>query len=207
MSDAAARVDQSTSTGRKACILLVVMWVILPSILFLTAGTLDSWQAWIYCGILFVPMTAFVTYMIARDQEFLQRRFALKEKERTQRGIQRLGAPIVLAVYVLPGLDRRFGWSAPPLEAVIAAQAIVLASYMAILWVFNVNRFVVGDDPGSAARANPRRADALRSASAVASWRATRSTARRSVRGSYRSSGDVNRCRRPATRHGRHRDA
>jgi len=51
------------------------------------------------------------------------------------------GGPLMLALYVMPGLDRRFGWSDPPPAAVVAAQALVLASYLATLWVFLVNRW------------------------------------------------------------------
>jgi protein-S-isoprenylcysteine O-methyltransferase Ste14 len=45
----------------------------------------------------------------------------------------------LLAVFLLPGLDRRFGWSHPPVAVEIAAQAILLACYLAVLNVFRVN--------------------------------------------------------------------
>jgi protein-S-isoprenylcysteine O-methyltransferase Ste14 len=44
-------------------------------------------------------------------------------------------------LYVVPGLDRRFGWSEPPLAAVVAAQVLALASCLGMLKVFLANRW------------------------------------------------------------------
>jgi protein-S-isoprenylcysteine O-methyltransferase Ste14 len=51
------------------------------------------------------------------------------------------GSPIILALFLLPGLDRRFGWSEPPLAAVLIADALVIAGYLGVLSVFSRNRW------------------------------------------------------------------
>ncbi len=52
-----------------------------------------------------------------------------------------LGALGYLAACIVPGLDRRFGWSEVPLWAVLVADAVVLAGYALTAWVFRVNRY------------------------------------------------------------------
>ena len=60
-----------------------------------------------------------------------------------RKGTARSGAspaftvPFYLAAYVLPGLDRRFGWSEIPTAAVVTALALSLGGYLMILRVFH----------------------------------------------------------------------
>jgi len=116
-------------------------WVLLPLFFLATGGSLGWWQAWVYCVILLVPLTAFVVYMARTDPAFIARRTKLREKEPSQRRILVWGYPALIAALVLPGLDHRFGWSAPPAAAVIAAMALVLGSYLTIVRVFLENRW------------------------------------------------------------------
>ena len=55
--------------------------------LFLPAGSLYYWQAWIYCGVLFIPMIFVVFYFLKKDPELLERRMRMKEKEEKQKTI------------------------------------------------------------------------------------------------------------------------
>jgi protein-S-isoprenylcysteine O-methyltransferase Ste14 len=120
---------------------MALAWVLTPLFFLVTGGSLGWWEAWVYCVLLLVPMTFFVARMARTDPEFLERRFTTKEKERTQRRVVLSSAPLLLALYVLPGLDRRFGWSELPLAAVVAAQALILASCLGMLKVFVANRW------------------------------------------------------------------
>jgi protein-S-isoprenylcysteine O-methyltransferase Ste14 len=120
---------------------MALAWVLTPLFFLVTGGSLGWWEAWLYCVLLLVPMTLFVARMARIDPEFLERRFTMKEKERTQRRVVLWSTPLLLALYVVPGLDRRFGWSEPPLAAVVAAQALALASCLGMLTVFLANRW------------------------------------------------------------------
>jgi len=119
----------------------VAGWVGLPVFFMSTGGSVRWWEAWVYCAILLVPMTFFLVYIMKRDPEFLARRMKLREKETTQRRIVGWSSVVILAALVVPGLDHRFGWSEPPLVAVVAAMAISLAGYLGILRVFLENRW------------------------------------------------------------------
>ena len=127
--------------ARKAAVKVWGTWVGLPLFFLGAGGSLGWWQAWVYCALLLVPMTAFVTWMVRHDPVFLARRFTLREKEDRQRQILAWGAPFILATLILPGLDHRFGWSEPPVTAVVAAMSLSLAGYLMVLRVFLENRW------------------------------------------------------------------
>jgi protein-S-isoprenylcysteine O-methyltransferase Ste14 len=106
-----------------------------------TGGSLAWWQAWVYCAVILVPATVFIVHKARHDPDFIARRSRLREKERTQRRVLAWGYPPYLASVITPGLDHRFGWSAPPTALVLTAMAIALGSYLAILRVFRENRW------------------------------------------------------------------
>jgi protein-S-isoprenylcysteine O-methyltransferase Ste14 len=116
--------------------------VILSTMFFLTAGTPDYWQAWAYMALLLLPMALVLSYYLKRDPELLERRLRLKEKEKKPRAISLLSYPVFLAAFLMPGLDRRCGWSAVPAWLVVAADAVVLASYLLFIRVMHENRFL-----------------------------------------------------------------
>jgi protein-S-isoprenylcysteine O-methyltransferase Ste14 len=121
---------------------IFVAYVLIVGIaLFVPAGTLDFWQAWLYMAILFIPMASVLIYFLARDPEFLRRRFEYKEKNERQKKIVSLTSLIYAIAFLLPGLDHRFGWSQVPTEAVILADALILLGYLIIILVFRENRY------------------------------------------------------------------
>ncbi len=114
---------------------------VLVLILFLPAGTLAYWQAWLYLAVLLLPMSFVMIYFVKTAPEFLVRRMKFKEKEGTQRRIISLGYIPILLQFILPGIDKRFGWSNIPVMVVLLADVVVLAGYCFILWVFKENQF------------------------------------------------------------------
>jgi protein-S-isoprenylcysteine O-methyltransferase Ste14 len=115
---------------------------VLAAMFFLTAGTWDYWQAWLYMAVLFIPMSLALAYLIKHDPELLERRMRTKEREARQRSIIAWSYPVFLAAFMLPGLDRRFGWSAVPPWLVLLANLVVLAGYGLFFRVMRKNRFL-----------------------------------------------------------------
>ncbi|MCX6776742.1 MAG: isoprenylcysteine carboxylmethyltransferase family protein [Candidatus Micrarchaeota archaeon] len=126
---------------KKVILLYTAALLVIGLALFLPAGTLDYWQAWVYMAILFVPMLFVGLYFLKNDPEFLERRFKLKEKEAKQDLIQKVGIPIFIIGFLLPGLDHRFGWSNTPFGFVFAADVIVFLGYALIFLVFRENSY------------------------------------------------------------------
>lgn len=115
---------------------------VLSAMFFIPAGTLDYWQAWVYLATLLVPMGLVLAYLLKHDPELLERRMRTREKVPGQRKIILLSYPVFIAAFLLPGLDRRFGWSKVPSWLVIVAAAIVLAGYALFFRVLLENRFL-----------------------------------------------------------------
>ncbi len=110
-------------------------------IIFLPAGTLAYWEAWVYLAILLIPMLFVMAYFLKKTPEFLVRRMKLKEKEGEQKIIVKLAAIPLLLAFILPGLDKRFGWSNVPVLTVIVADILVIMGYMLIVLVFKENQY------------------------------------------------------------------
>jgi protein-S-isoprenylcysteine O-methyltransferase Ste14 len=124
-----------------AAVKVAAAWILLPLFFLATGGDLAWWNAWIYCAVLLVPMTLFIAHMARHDPEFIARRSMMREKEKTQRWVQVVGTPLLLAALAIPGLDRRLGWSCVPLAAVAGAFALALVGYLVVVRVFLENRW------------------------------------------------------------------
>jgi protein-S-isoprenylcysteine O-methyltransferase Ste14 len=119
----------------------LVLLVALMALLFLPAGTFDYWEAWIYMAVLFVPFTGAVIYLLKTDPGLVERRMHTRERESQQKVVALLWMAWFLSIYVLPGLDRRFGWSDVPAGLVAAADCIVFIGYLLVFLVLRENSY------------------------------------------------------------------
>jgi protein-S-isoprenylcysteine O-methyltransferase Ste14 len=109
--------------------------------LFLPAGSLRFWQGWIVLALWVVPTVAAFAYFYKHDPALVERRLRREETVREQKIIMKLIYILLAAIYILPGFDRRFGWSHPPVWLTVLAQALVLGGYLMIFWVMKANSF------------------------------------------------------------------
>lgn len=124
-----------------ALVRLVAAFVILLGVFLLSAGTVAYWEAWVYVAILFVPMTLVLVYLFWKDPGLLERRMRAREREEAQGLIVKLGSFPYFLIYLLPGLDRRFGWSEVPVAAVIIAGILILLGYGLFVLVLRENSY------------------------------------------------------------------
>jgi protein-S-isoprenylcysteine O-methyltransferase Ste14 len=110
-------------------------------ILFLPAGTFAYWEAWAYLAILLIPMSIVMLYFLKKSPEFLVRRMQLKEKEGEQKIIVKLALIPFLLAFILPGIDKRLGWSNVPILMIVAAELLVCVGYIFVVLVFKENEF------------------------------------------------------------------
>jgi protein-S-isoprenylcysteine O-methyltransferase Ste14 len=82
-----------------------------------------------------------MAYMLRRSPELLARRLQMRERERTQQGVIRFGILFLVAAFLVPGFDRRYGWSEMPWWVAVAADGLVLAGYAMISRVFRENAY------------------------------------------------------------------
>lgn len=128
----------------KAWLGLIVLAFVMATLLFVSAGTLHYWQAWVYLAVFFGASVFHTLYLMKHDPALLQRRLKggpTAEQERAQQIIM-LGTSIgFIALLVVPGLDHRFQWSLVQLPLVIAGNVLIAAGYYIIFLVFRENTF------------------------------------------------------------------
>ena len=129
------------SLQKKLAVRFFLLLLFFSLFLLLPAGTFYFWQLYVYLAVLMGPLIFVVRYFLKNDPEFLVHRMTMKEKEREQKKIISLSAIAYLVGFLLPGLDRRFGWSDIPTAIVLAADLLVMASYIFIVYVFKQNRY------------------------------------------------------------------
>ena len=71
--------------------------VLVGLLLFLPAGSLHFWQAWLLMGILFVPMFIAGLVMMGRNPDLLRKRLDAKEKESEQKTVVALSGLLFIA--------------------------------------------------------------------------------------------------------------
>ena len=109
---------------------------------FLQAGTWRYWQAWMYIGILIIPMFFVLAYFMKHDPALLERRMKMREERKEQRKIIQVSGLAFVLAYILPGFDIRYGWSNVPAWVCILAALMVFLSYMLVFRTMQVNSFL-----------------------------------------------------------------
>ena len=112
------------------------------TILFLPAWSFSYWNAWLFMGILFVPMFIAGIVMLGKNPELLQKRLDAKEKEAEQKSVVASSGLMFLASFIVAGLDWRFGWTNMPNWMVWAATGLFLLSYVLYAEVLRENTYL-----------------------------------------------------------------
>jgi protein-S-isoprenylcysteine O-methyltransferase Ste14 len=109
--------------------------------LFLPAGTLHYWNAWLFTGSFALFYLAVMAYFSISNPSFALSRLQTQEAERTQRIVMPLAILSCLLSFVVAGLDFRFHWSRIPLPLVLVAFALVACGYSLFFLVLKQNSF------------------------------------------------------------------
>jgi protein-S-isoprenylcysteine O-methyltransferase Ste14 len=132
------------SLGARAWFALAALAAVMGLLLFVPAGTVHYWPAWMYLSI-FMGASALTTlYLLRRDPALLERRMSggpMAEKRPVQRVLM-LGTSLgFIALLVVPAIDHRFGWSPVPLGVVVAGDVLVAIGFGLIVRVYRENTF------------------------------------------------------------------
>ena len=115
--------------------------VVLGMLLFIPAGTIMYWEAWLYILILFIPTLIIVLYLLVKNPELIERRMRFKEEKKTQNKVVILSALLIVAVFITSGLDKRFGWSKIPAFVIIILDIEIICCYLFFFRVLLENKF------------------------------------------------------------------
>ncbi len=120
----------------------IVGFLFMAAFLFLSAGSLFYFNAWLFLALLFIPMLILGIILFVKAPDLLGKRLSVKEKERTQKGVVGFSALLFLAGFFVAGFDFRFGWSAVPLWLVIIASVVLIISYALYAEVMRENAYL-----------------------------------------------------------------
>jgi len=124
-----------------------VLLAFIPGILgigalfFIPAGTFNYWQAWLYLGVLGLLTAVAGIYLFLKDPEALRRRLLRREREPSQKKIVNISGLFLVAAFVLPGFDKRWGWSNVPLWIVLLADGLTILAFILFLLVMRENSY------------------------------------------------------------------
>ncbi len=120
----------------------IVGLLLVGILLFIPAGSLAFANAWLFIGLLFVPMLILGVVLLIKSPSLLEKRLGAKEEENTQKGVVAASALLFVGGFAVAGLDWRFGWSTVPIWAVIIASVILLVSYALYAEVMRENAYL-----------------------------------------------------------------
>src|ERR1044072_4116254 len=128
----------------KAWLSLFALAVVMGLLIFLPAGTVQYWQAWLYLSVFMLVSFLTTLYLVRRDPALLARRMSggpTAEKRTSQKLIMLFVSVAFVALLVVPALDRRFGWSSVPPAVAVFGDLLVAVGFYLIFRVYRENTY------------------------------------------------------------------
>ena len=116
--------------------------LITGAMLFVPAGTLAYRGAWLFISLLFAPILVMGVVLFVKNPELLSKRLEMKEREKEQKGVVAWSGLLLVASFIVAGLDHRFGWSNVPTTIVIIASVVLLVGYALYAEVLRENVYL-----------------------------------------------------------------
>lgn len=116
----------------------------MAALLFVPAGTLGYWQAWVFMAVFVGASSAIGMYLALADPKLLERRMKAgpaAEKETTQKIIMTFAMAGFIALLLLPAFDHRFGWSKVPAYLALAGDVLVGLGFFLTFLVLRENSY------------------------------------------------------------------
>ena len=124
-------------------IIKILLGIILVSLLiFVPAGTINYFNGWLLCLLLFVPMFIAGIIMLIKSPNLLKKRLNAKEKIGEQKLVILLSLLMFVGGFIISGLDYRYGWSNLNNVVVIISCIVFLLSYIGYAEVLRENAYL-----------------------------------------------------------------
>jgi protein-S-isoprenylcysteine O-methyltransferase Ste14/aminoglycoside phosphotransferase (APT) family kinase protein len=120
------------------------LMLVLALALFVPAGSLGFWQAWVYLAVWAVCVVLITAYLVKYDQRLLAGRVKagpVAETQKSQQIIQSLASLFFIALFIVPGLDRRYHWSVVPPVVSLLSDLFVALGFFIVFLVFRENTY------------------------------------------------------------------
>jgi protein-S-isoprenylcysteine O-methyltransferase Ste14 len=123
---------------------LAALGLVMGLLLFLPAGTVRYWQAWVYLAIFLGASFLTSLYLIRCDPALLERRMKggpTAEARTTQKVIMLFASIGFIGLLVVPALGFRLGWHPVSLWLEITGDLMVVVGFYFIFLVYKENTF------------------------------------------------------------------
>ena len=125
-----------------ALVKLAVGFLLIALLLFIPAGTIRYFNAWLFIGLLFIPMTLLGCVLFFKAPSLLEKRLNNKETENTQKRVVAISGMMFLSSFIVAGLDYRFEITRVPFWLVILSSVVFLSSYLIYAEVMRENAYL-----------------------------------------------------------------
>ena len=111
-------------------------------LLFIPAGSFKYYNAWLFMGILFIPMLIAGIIMLFKNPMLLKSRLDVKETEKEQKEVILYSGIMFILGFVIAGLNYRFSWIKLPNIVIIISSVLFVISYILYAEVLRENTFL-----------------------------------------------------------------
>ena len=121
--------------------------IVLALLLFVPAGSLRFWEAWLYWILFSVSVLVITLHLLQHDPALVARRMQIgpgAESRMSQKIVQWVAGVLCAALYLAPGFDHRLQWSTIPTPAVLVAIALVMFGLWIVFRALKDNSYAAG---------------------------------------------------------------
>ena len=122
----------------------LITLVIVLACMFIPAGRLSYWQAWVFAAVFEVSSQALGIYFLMHDRKLVERRMnigPMAERRPAQKLISALFILGFIGCVMLPAFDHRFGWSPVAPVVSVIANAMIVLSFLLFFVVMKSNSY------------------------------------------------------------------
>ncbi len=119
----------------------ILAFLIFGIVLFIPAGTIKFLNAWLFLGIFVICYVSILIYFSFTNPQYAQTRYRAAETETAQKAAMGLLIASALIMFLVTGLDFRFGWSHIPFMVVMSFSVIMVLSLAMLFFVMKQNSY------------------------------------------------------------------
>ena len=116
--------------------------LIVGLLLFIPANSFSFYEAWLFMGLLFIPMFLGGIILMIKNPTLLKRRLDVKEKENEQKEVILLSGIMFILGFIIAGLNFRYKWILLPNIISIIASIIFIISYILYAIILYQNTYL-----------------------------------------------------------------
>ena len=115
---------------------------VVGALLFIPAGTFEYINAWIFLGLLFIPMFVVGIILMLKNPELLLKRLNAKEKQKEQKQVVVLSGLMFISGFIVAGLNLRYKWIELPNVVSTISIIVFVISYILYAEVLRENTYL-----------------------------------------------------------------